>query len=907
VTHNFGVDATVLGRDAELAALQALLDAARDGSGALAVITGEAGIGKTTLLAELSRRATAAGLSVLAGRAIADEGMPALWPWLRVLDGAPGLTRELLTVADGPPEEMLFLALERTAHALRATGDEAGLLITLEDLHWAAPASLRLLRLLGGELVGSRVLIVATSRMSTDGPGHRFELGPLREADVAAWLGPVHESWPPYLHRQSGGNPLFLRELAQVAARDGGLARPATEIAVPDELRRVAGYRFTALTPPCRWLLGGASALGEDFDLAVLSAAAEQPVDSLAGAVTAGVLIDDAAVPNRMRFSHALMRRARYDELPRAERIDWHRRIAEALPPGTAAATLARHRVRAAVDQPSSRAAIDACRAAARAATDAADSPGAHHWYQRAADLFDAAAYDGAERGELIVELAAAAHHNGQVTEAITHCSEAVDLAERLGRADLAARAAMTVRGTAAPQVNRVIVTLCERTNVLLAGRVDRLHARVLAQQALALTEIYEFAAAEPISRQAMELAERTGDQVALVDVVHARHNLATGPDGVTERLELANRLRAIGDVPERPDSPLWGHVWRIDAAMQLGAMHEVDAEIAAMDALVAQLGWALARWHLLRTKATRALVAGEYSRTAEFTEAASAIGLAMEDETIQAQSFAFVAELEQRTGRFGDYEPDLSQVVASLPLPLVWAGYARYRLIQGDRDSAATQFERLRPTLTSMPVDTRWLPTVSDAGRLAAAFGDRDVATWCRDRLHPYAAYYVGSVSGYKGSVSHALAVVEAALGDLDAADRRFADAEAMEARIGAPGELAVVRIGHARLLAERDAPGDRRRAQELAEQAAVTARRLGMATVLAQAAELDTSQPLTPREREIALLVADGLANRTIAERLVLSERTIETHVRNVLTKLDLTNRTQLAAWALRSGLRG
>ncbi|HZE51521.1 MAG TPA: AAA family ATPase, partial [Jatrophihabitantaceae bacterium] len=217
------MDATVLGRDAELAALQALLDAARDGSGALAVITGEAGIGKTTLLAELSRRATAAGLSVLAGRAIADEGMPALWPWLRVLDGAPGLTRELLTVADGPPEEMLFLALERTAHALRATGDEAGLLITLEDLHWAAPASLRLLRLLGGELVGSRVLIVATSRTSTDGPGHRFELGPLREADVAAWLGPVHESWPPYLHRQSGGNPLFLRELAQVAARDGGL------------------------------------------------------------------------------------------------------------------------------------------------------------------------------------------------------------------------------------------------------------------------------------------------------------------------------------------------------------------------------------------------------------------------------------------------------------------------------------------------------------------------------------------------------------------------------------------------------------------------------------------------------------------------------------------------------------
>jgi DNA-binding CsgD family transcriptional regulator len=351
----------------------------------------------------------------------------------------------------------------------------------------------------------------------------------------------------------------------------------------------------------------------------------------------------------------------------------------------------------------------------------------------------------------------------------------------------------------------------------------------------------------------------------------------------------------------------MWGHIWRIDAALQVGAIHEVDSELAALERLADQLGWPVARWHLTRARATRALIAGEYSQAEELTHAARALGFAMEDESILGQSFAFAADLEKRTGRFRDHEPMLLQTIEHIPLPLVWAGYAHYRLAQGDRDAAERMYARVRPTLASMPVDTRWLPTVDDTCRLAAAFGDRDVAAWCRERLLPYAAYYVASVSGYRGSVSHALAIADTALGDLDAADRRFGDAEAMETRIGAPGEAAIVRLAHARMLAQRDEPGDRRRAQELAEQAALTGRRLGMDLVLAGVNELtETRQPLTAREREIAMLVADGLANRAIAERLVLSERTVETHVRNALTKLDLANRTQLTAWALRAGLR-
>jgi DNA-binding CsgD family transcriptional regulator len=235
--------------------------------------------------------------------------------------------------------------------------------------------------------------------------------------------------------------------------------------------------------------------------------------------------------------------------------------------------------------------------------------------------------------------------------------------------------------------------------------------------------------------------------------------------------------------------------------------------------------------------------------------------------------------------------------------------------LLLDDRETATLCWQRLGPALPGLPRDALWPYVVILGGEVAAALGDRDAVARCYAWAHRYAGLYLNSTTSCHGSAARPLGRMASALGDHDAADRHLADAVAMEERIGALPYLAQAQLAHARALIARAAPGDRRRACTLAERAVATARRLGMPGVAAAGTRLlgevagagDGVAGLTAREREIATLLAAGLANRAIAERLVLSERTVETHVRNVLAKLGLGNRTQVAAWALRVGLRG
>ena len=907
---NVAMGKRLVGRVPEVVALDRLRAASVGGHGSLVLLLGEAGIGKTAVVEEAVARAIASGTTVLTGRADPDEGAPAFWPWRRMLDDrAAGISPQVLEAGttDGEsPAAARFRVIRAAVDAFRSA---APLVLVLEDLHWADPASLALLRQLATDIADVPLLVIGTVRQPGDGfPLADFaglpaveilSLPPLEQAAVAAFLtqqadGPVHGSWAGVVHRLGGGNPLYVRELARLLARGDRLRGPASEVDLPDGLRRLVARRAGQLSGPGRDLLGGAAALGAEVDVDVLRGAAPEPaaVDGLlTEAVRAGLLIDDPWHPATLRFAHDLVRQVRYGELSRTERIGWHARIADALQAaGATPAEVARHRVRAAVDGPSRRTAQRSCADAARAAARGLDHTEAVRWYGRALEVAPG-------DPDLLLARAEAAYRDGQLDVALADCAAVLDIAEAGHRPDLGAAAALVVRGVAGP-LSPALTVLCERALALLADTADSTHAQVLAQYAFLLADSGDMTRAEPISRRAMEFAERSGEPGALVAAIHARHEVLDPPANLPEVLDLADRTSALAGPAGRPDAELWGRGWRLDALLMTGDLAGFDAEAHRFAALAERLGWPVARWHLLRARAARSLVAGRFAEAVEFAMAGRELGIRSQDQSARFLHLAMAGGISAHTGDvrpwIGELRTDLARF---LDLPIAAAQIGHIAMLIGDRDLAEQVWIRLRPALGGLPANGRRLFIVLAAGELAAWLGDPEVARECHTRIRPHAGLYLNGTTACYGAVARSLGAISSALGAHDEADRLLTQAVEMEDRIGAAGFAAQARLAHAQALIARGGAGDRRRARILAEQAAGTARRLGMPPIL-RAARAIAGDDLTTREREVARLVADGLANRVIAEKLVLSERTVETHVRNVLAKLELANRTQLAA---------
>ncbi|MDD7938907.1 AAA family ATPase [Actinomycetospora lutea] len=900
------------GREHETAVLVSALGEACAGRGSAVLVVGEAGIGKSTLLGTLLDAAERRGVPALLGRASADLGTPAFWPWLRLLGSPPARDRGLdpgvldlgAAAADTSDARARFRAVADTADALAGAAD-GGLVVAVEDVHAADEASLGLLHHLTREVVAPRgpgLLLVATSRepvpdgLEAAGPAvlrpGRLGRDALRELLRRRDGREPDETAVDTLLRVSAGHPLHLRELLRAP-------EVHAEAVAPLVRRRVA-----ALSPAARDLVATAAVAGDDVELDLLDG--HDPA-ALAEVLAAGLLGEDPRDAGRVRWSHALVRAACRDGLPTARRRAEHRRLADALP-SARAGEVAGHRL-AAADSPAGRAgAATACRAAAQDATARRAPDDAAAWYRRALDLTD----DRVARAEVRLALARALVRADRTADALDEAGAVLDAAEREGRADLAAAAAVVVRGVGPDLVAGTVEGLVERAAALLAGEDSARRARVLAQEAMIAGVRGRRDEAIELSAGALAMADRHADEAEGVDAVlhalHARYELSGGPEHVAERLAVGRRTIALGSTTRHPEALVWGHVWRIEDAFELGSPDVVDAGIEALAGVADQLGGTLARWHELRARAARAHLVGRYDDAFALAGRFRELGRRSQDPTAEAMYQAFVTLLHRDLGTLAAWTPDEGAMVRTRRLPVFWATAGVAFLDRGDEDLARTLYDELRPHLFAVPHTNRWRPVLCCGSELAVAFGDTEVVRATLTQLLPHTALRTDSSTGCPGPVARFAASAARRLDEHDEAVRLADQAVTSDRRLGAMPGLAHSGLELGRALAARGAAADRDRARRVLEEARTVARRLGMrpahdgaASLLAELTGLGPgAASLTARERETVALVVTGLANREVAARLVVSERTVESHVRNALAKLGLHNRTQLAAWA-------
>ncbi len=939
----------LVGRDSFLALIEDRLAAAAAGEGRLLFVAGEAGIGKTRLLSAVARRAGVGGFAVVRAAAFPDDVqslagllldlagnlLPAREPALSALGRS--LTSRVRAVSDatGDAHHRRRVLVQDLADLL-VTADPGGpVLIILEDLHWADELSLDVLGHLAGRLATRPLLVTGAYRSDELYPrlpmrdlrarllGQRLteeiRLPRLRLAETAAMtsalLGLAPARVVQAIHERSDGIPLHIEEFLAAIDEDtmtphsGAAIQAAT---VPDTLGDAVLSRVRHLAGLTRDVTSAASVIGRSFDFDLLTVVTGHSPDEVAGALRElqdAYLVLPGADEVTFDFRHALIRDTLYADTDLPARRRLHERVARAAVdrgyrgafisahfeqaqcPGLAheyavaaageAASLSAHGEalelyrRAVRNLPAQlsdldRAGLFAALGDEAAATD--DNAAAAEAYRTAHEL-TASAGDARAAAALVPRLVAVAHLLGEnLPVRVGLLQAALDSLDGVAGADRE-RARLGSAMAAAYLVD-------DRLDEAIAyGEASRAESQRLGDEEAALNTAATLGSV-------LVFAGRMDEGWRLLEDAIAR------AAGAQQEAEAARAYRMIGSSASTLVEYDLAERWLTEG---IGYAEKVELwnHRHYMASHLAHVQWATGQWQEAAQTAQQALADGRGGITTQITAQFVLGYLAM-----GRGDWTLAADLLGEAFGHGDRMAEVQRLS-----PPLW-GLAEAARCQGDYDTALIHCERGYQASAAITDASSLYPYLLTGVRAHLARGDVDAAQTWSDRVG--AVLTVRAIPGTLPAIGHARGLLLLARGEVPAAYQALQAASESWQVLRRFWEGTWARLD----LAEAAARARRRgEAAVLADEGRTIAAASGAAVLVAAADRLTGSfdeakpaepwYPLSEREFEVAQLVAAGLTNRQIAERLVLAPKTISAHVTHILTKLGAARRAEIGAW--------
>jgi DNA-binding CsgD family transcriptional regulator len=939
----------IVARDEHIALARRRIAEVRAGHGQLLLLSGEAGIGKSRLLAEIGAIATADGFRV-AKAEVAPQDHDVLAASFLDLGRAMrrdaefgSIGRDLLEVAASRLNERSPRRRDFVMEVVDLVGSpERPTALVFEDLQWADDLSLETLTELARQTRGLPLLIIAAyrtsealrgsvlrewrSRLVTQRIAEEVRLDRLTRAETAEvvthMLGnglPASRDVVNVIYERTDGVPLHIEELCSALGRDR-LADSAAvlEAAVPETLEDATLARMAQLSPDAQAVARAGAVIGRSFVPSVLAGVMNRPVEELDAPIQELLdhdVLDALHSGSQFDFRHQLLRDALYRTVPAGDRRRFHARAAEFGDQleGSSTTHASMHFERAGMTAEAFTTALAAGEHAMRLASHRE----AFILLRRAVDNIPVS-LDDSERARILLLFADANGNVDSNANATDLSIRAGQVARRAGNADVALEASFS------------LLEYARREGVSVTTRRDRARSFLNEIEACSLGELRE--KFRPYGLYALAQVESDDSRFAEARaLLEEAGELVTGPNGEAPGW-LANELAKLEIVDGRVAEGLATMRGIADAARSAGeedtsisrfrdialfairAMDYREARVAIAEGLRyaesveqtscghslgscdALVSWSEGRWDDALRQGGHALSDGGAGASMNMAQLALGYVEATRGHRREAEEHLLPAlEYGRRAERL------------DLVLPALW-GLAEAALHGGDPAAAASHCDEALRAARGHGGSMLLAPFAVTAVRAHQAAGAPDAAVRYLAQLvglepigdvaGPAIQHATGLIRLSEGSTVAARAALEGAIASWEARGRCW---EAAWARL----DLAAAHLRSSRFVD----------AMNLVHAVRAAAEPIGAVPLLARADQLARAakgrgadqepwHPLTTREFEVARKIAEGLTNAQLADELSISPRTAGSHVEHILDKLGVSRRAEIAAWATSVG---